>query len=65
MTANVSTSVTRFLVPSRPASRTGRASRTRAAISSATPPITAPFPPFAPWLQAMYRPAATQTKTTR
>jgi hypothetical protein len=65
MTASVSTSVARFLVPRRPTSLAGRASRTRAAISRATPAMTAPFPPAEPWLQAMYRPATTQTRTTR
>jgi hypothetical protein len=34
-------------------------------MSSAMPPTTAPFPPAEPWLQAMYRPATTQTRTTR
>jgi hypothetical protein len=65
MTASVSTSVSRFLVPRRPTSLAGRTSRTRAATSSAMPATTAPFPPAEPWLQAMYRPATTQTKTTR
>jgi hypothetical protein len=36
-----------------------------AAMSSATPPITAPRPPAEPAFQAMYQPATTQTKTTR
>jgi len=36
-----------------------------AAMSSATPPTTAPRPPAEPLSQAMYQPAATQTRTTR
>jgi hypothetical protein len=37
-----------------------------AATSSAVPPTTAPRPaPAEPWLQAMYQPATTQTRTTR
>ena len=61
----MTTSVARFLVPSRPTSLAGRTSRATAATSSATPPTTTPRPPAEPSFQAMYQPATTQTKTTR
>jgi hypothetical protein len=49
----VTTSVTRFLVASKPASLAGSASRTSAAIRNAMPAMTAPPPPAEPRIQAM------------